>query len=84
MGWPVIHGDASAARGIAHRSGLGGRTRHVQAQHLWIQGPVQREEIKMKKVASRDKPSDALTKFVPGELLLRRTQTVQVLIPGPA
>ena len=29
--------DAIAAIGITKRSGLGGRTRHVQLQHLWIQ-----------------------------------------------
>ncbi len=34
----------------------------------------QREEIEMKRLASRDNPSDALTKFAPGELLPRRIQ----------
>ena len=79
---PIIHTDASAALGIAYLRGLGGRTRHVQAQYLWIQGAVQREEIKMKKVASRENPSNALTKFVSGELLLRHTQWFRYSYPG--
>ncbi len=40
---PIIHSDASAVFGIAYRSGLGGKTRHVQIQYLWIQGTAQKE-----------------------------------------
>ena len=71
---PIIYSDASAALGIVLRSGLGGKTRHVQVQYLWIQGAVQREELRVRKVSSRENPSDALTKYLPEEAMQRHTQ----------
>jgi hypothetical protein len=71
---PVIHSDASAALAIVYRTGLGGKTRHVRVQYLWIQGAVQREELNVRKVASRENPADALTKHLPEEVLLRHAR----------
>ena len=34
--------DSNATIGITHRSGLGGRTRHVQVQYLWVQRAASR------------------------------------------
>ena len=37
----AVHSDATAALRIAHRRGLGGKTRHVKVQYLWIQAAVE-------------------------------------------
>ena len=39
----LLRTDSSAAMGITKRSGLGGRTRHVQVQYLWVQRAVQKQ-----------------------------------------
>ena len=33
-----IYSDSSAARSVARRGGIGGRLRHLQTRHLWLQG----------------------------------------------
>ena len=66
---PVIYSDSTAAIGIAYRSGLGGKTRHVRVQYLWIQDALQRKDLMLRKVTSAENPADVLTKFVSSELL---------------
>ena len=68
---PVVHTDASAALGIAYRSGLGGKTRHVKVQYLWIQGAVARKDLRVKKVGTSENPADMLTKFLAAEPMSR-------------
>ena len=41
--------DASAAKGIASRRGLG-KTRHIQVHYLWVQERVGNGDIILKKV----------------------------------
>ena len=60
----MVLSDSNAAIGMVQREGLGGRTRHIQVQSLWIQERVAREELKMKKVDTKKKPSDLMTKFL--------------------
>ena len=57
----VICTDASAAKGIASRRGLG-KVRHIELCQLWLQEKVAREEIKLVKIAGADNFSDSLTK----------------------
>ena len=71
---PIIYSDATAAIGIAYRSGLGGKTRHVRVQYLWIQGSLQRKDLELEKVGTADNPADVLTKFVPSELMSRHVR----------
>ena len=54
---------------IAQRQGLGGRTRHVKVQYLWIQNAVNEKELKIAKVHTDSNPADALTKFLKAEKL---------------
>jgi hypothetical protein len=60
----VVHSDATAALGIAYRRGLGGKTRHVKVQYLWIQDAVENKEFEIKKVGALENPADMLTKFL--------------------
>ena len=58
-----IHTDASAAKGIASRRGLG-KVRHIEVTQLWVQEKVQRGEIEIIKINTKDNLADALTKHV--------------------
>ena len=49
--------------GIARRSGLGGKTRHVKVQYLCIQGAIQRQDLHITNILSIDHPADLLTEF---------------------
>ena len=57
----VLHTDASAAKGMASRRGLG-KVRHIELCHLWIQEEVAQRRITIRKVEGRDNFSDILTK----------------------
>ena len=79
---PVIYSDASAAIGIAYRSGLGGKTRHVRVQYLWIQGALQSRDLAIQKVGTADNPADILTKFVCSELMAKHAHCLGYKFPG--
>ena len=53
--------DASAAKGIASRRGLG-KVRHIELCQLWLQDKVANGEIRLVKIAGADNFSDSLTK----------------------
>ena len=55
--------DASAAKGIASRIGLG-KTRHIQVHFLWVQERVNNGDIVLKKVWGKENPADMLTKYL--------------------
>ena len=61
-----INTDASAAKGIASRKGVG-RVRHVEVHQLWVQEKVSKGEIVIHKVKGEDNIADILTKFVDRE-----------------
>ena len=63
-----VHTDSSAAIGIASRSGLGGKARHIQVQYLWIQEKIKSGELDMKKVDTKKNVADLLTKALGTEL----------------
>ena len=58
-----INTDASAAKGIASRKGVG-RVRHIEVHQLWVQEKVSSGEIVINKVRGEDNIADILTKFV--------------------
>ena len=64
-----VYTDASAARGIALRKGLG-KVRHLETNQLWIQDRVRRGDIKITKVSGDINIADALTKYVPKDAML--------------
>ena len=55
--------DASAAKGIASRRGLG-KTRHVAVHFLWVQERVRNGDLMVSKVWGSDNPADLLTKYL--------------------
>ena len=61
-----INSDSSAARSVARRRGIGGRLRHLQTRHLWLQSRVALGHLKLDVVAGVRNPTDTLTKPLPG------------------
>jgi len=57
--------DASAAKGIATRRGLG-KVRHIEVNQLWLQDKVNTGEIDVMKVKGEGNLADALTKPLDG------------------
>ena len=55
--------DASAAKGIAMRVGLG-KLKHVDISQLWVQEKVRSGEVEIVKVGTHENIADTLTKYV--------------------
>ena len=75
LGWEVgivIKTDASAAKGIANRRGLG-KVRHIDVNQLWLQDQVANHTISIVKVGTKDNRADTLTKYVDGNTLYNHT-----------
>ena len=65
-----IKTDASAAKGIANRTGLG-KMRHLEVTQLWLQDKVRNGDIAVQKVDGKINRADAGTKHVTREELER-------------
>ena len=63
-----MQADSSAALGISNRAGSG-NMRHLRIQALWVQEVRSMGRLGYKKVLGTPKPSDVLTKHVPGDFL---------------
>ena len=72
-----IYTDLSAAFGITKRCGIG-KVRHLRTQGLWIQETSLTGRLKYWKVLGSKNPADIPTKRVPGELLERHLETLNV------
>ena len=59
-----VQTDSSAAMGIASRTGLGGKSRHINVQYLWIQNCIKSETISLHKVGTECNIADAMTKHL--------------------
>ena len=55
--------DASAAKGIASRRGLG-KVRHLEVHYLWVQDHVANGTFCLRKVWGKENPADLLTKYL--------------------
>ena len=62
----AIKTDASAAKGMANRRGLG-NVRHIAVNQLWIQDRVARGDLTIEKVNGKENIADILTKHVNAE-----------------
>ena len=58
--------DASAAKGIASRRGLG-KVRHIEVHQLWVQERVANGDIEIRKVDGKANLADLLTKHCTAE-----------------
>ena len=61
-----VNTDASAAKGIANRKGLG-KVRHIAVSQLWIQDRIARGDLTINKVNGKENVADNLTKHVNAE-----------------
>ena len=61
-----IYSDCSAARSVARRRGTGGRLRHLETRHVWLQSREALGHLKLDVVAGEQNPADTLTKPLPG------------------
>ena len=59
----TIKTDASAAKGIAYRRGLG-KIKHLEVSQLWLQDKISRKEFDVVKIDGKINRADALTKYV--------------------
>ena len=75
-----VNTDASAAKGMANRKGLG-KVRHIEVNQLWIQDRVSRGDLTISKVNGKENLADILTKHVNSEdirvHLCRTGQSIQ-------
>jgi hypothetical protein len=61
-----LYTDASAAKGIANRKGVG-KIRQLDVSQLWLQDKTSLGEIRVNKINTSDNLADALTKPVNGD-----------------
>ena len=72
-----LHSDSTAAIGVCRRRGLG-RIRHLAVADLWLQDKVRNNELSVHKVAGKDNPADALTKFVDAATLQKALARMRI------
>ena len=77
----VVNTDASAAKGIAMRKGLG-KVRHIKVNQLWAQDRVQRGELEIRKISTNDTLADVLTKYVDRLLIDRHSSGMSLVSAG--
>ena len=65
-----VNTDASAAKGIASRRGVG-KIRHIEVSQLWVQDKVANGQLTISKIGTRDNIADILTKHVDNETIKR-------------
>ena len=70
-----IHLDASVAKTMASRRGLG-KTRHISVQYLWMQDKVTSGDIILRKIRGEDNRSDMMTKHLGMERLENLLRTM--------
>ena len=68
-----IKTDASVAKSLASRRGLGG-IRHIEVNQLWLQEKVNNGTIEVEKVKGETNRADVLTKFKDGEALKQQLE----------
>ena len=77
-----VNTDASAARGIACRRGLG-KVRHIEVNQLWIQYRVANGDIEVTKVNGKENIADTFTKHVNArDIIVHLYKTNQTIADG--
>ena len=66
-----LHTDSRAAKGMAMKSGLSNKTRHMSIKVCWLQELVEAKVISLATVRSEDNVADILTKWLPLAALTR-------------
>ena len=77
-----INTDASAARGIACRKGLG-KVRHIEVNQLWIRDRVANGDIEVTKINGKENIADIFTTHVNAEdIRVQLHKTNQTIADG--
>ena len=71
---PRVGSDASAARGMAARHGLG-KVKHLELKHLWVQEAVRAKRIVVVKEHTTTNLADLMTKNLPEAATLAHLET---------
>ena len=71
-----LNTDASVARAIASRRGLG-KLRHLAVHLLWLQQRVANKALSITKVKGEANPADMLTKYVIRDVMLRHLRAMK-------
>jgi hypothetical protein len=69
----IVKSDASAAKGIASRSGLG-KVRHIDVSQLWVQDKVRSKDMIIEKVKTFNNLADIFTKYVGCDTIVRHVK----------
>ena len=77
----VVWTDATAAKGIATRRGLG-KVRHIHTRELWLQEKLADGDLEIAKVKGEDNPADALTKYLDQGKLARHMVLISAEVRG--
>ena len=75
--WLRLHSDSTAAIGVCRRRGLG-RIRHLAVADLWLQDKVKSNALSVHKIAGKDNPADALTKWVDAATLQKALSKMRI------
>ena len=78
---PWLFVDASAAIGVAQRSGLG-KIRHLDTGSLWLQQAVKEKQIGLSKVKGTENPADLMTKFTDSATLDKMCTIMNLEVRG--
>ena len=77
-----VNTDASAAKGMANRKGLG-KVRHIAFNQLWIQDRISKGDLTITKVNGKENVADNLTKHVNAEdIRVHLCKTGQTIAQG--
>ena len=59
-----IFTDSNAAKGMANRSGLNSKTRHMDVHCLWLQAHVRKGSLELENIDGKTNPADLFTKYL--------------------
>ena len=77
-----IKSDSTAAIAIASRNGLGGKSRHIKVQYLWIQEALKDEDINLETILTTKNTADVRTKFLTSEIFWTHISRMGFMSPG--
>ena len=77
----AIKPDATAAIGMVHQLGSG-EVQHLAVGDLWVQHHVRSGKIRVSKMSGVEIPSDAQTKYLWPDPLLRHTKACNWVLVG--
>ena len=75
-----LHIDASAAKGIVERKGLG-KVRHIEVDVLWLQEQYARRLVPLQKCLGTDNVADMLTKHISANTIQHYSSSLAVEYP---